>query len=328
MLERIPRPSRTQLIRFAVSLALALLLWGWVTQIQDPYTRSTYTEMPIETGQLEDSLDVVTNLPNGTVTLEGPQSTMNQVNRGLVSLTLDTSAVTEPGEYRVPVVVEAPDGANEQELEPTEVSIQVEERISRVFPLTVETINDTDSPTQIEGVSPEITQVTVTGPSSAVERVNQVALPVELESETSDFEASLVPIAVDTEFQPISEIDILPEDIRTEVEVETRGTEVTVIPQIEGSPADGHTVQFRTVSPDTVLLDGPEEALEDLLFVNTEPVDLSDASSDVSQPVPLADLPEEVTVIEPAQGTVEVRVSIVVDATPAAPVTTPEDTED
>lgn len=312
MLERLPfQPSREQLIRFAISLALATLLWGWVTQIQDPYTRSSYTEMPIQTGEIPDSLQVVTTLDTGTVTLEGPQSTMDQVNRGLVTLSLDTSSVTEPGEYRVPVVVDAPDGASERTIEPSNVSIEVEERISRVFPLTVETMNDTDSPTQIEGVTPEVTQVTVTGPSSAVERVNQVILPVTLETETSDFEMSLVPYAVDSGSQRISEVDILPQDILTNVEVETRGTEVTVIPQMEGSPAEGHNVQFRVVAPDAVLLDGPDDVIDDLLFVNTEPVDISDASGDVSQQVSIADLPEGVSILDPSSGTVEVRVSII-----------------
>jgi YbbR domain-containing protein len=59
-----------------------------------------------------------------------------------------------------------------------------------------------------------------------------------------------------------------------------------------------------------VLVDGPREALDSLLFVNTEPVDITGATQSISKRVTLADLPDGVTVTDPPVGTVEVRVAI------------------
>jgi hypothetical protein len=46
MLQRLPfRPNRSQVMRFLLSLLIATLLWGWVTQRNDPYATDTYREM-------------------------------------------------------------------------------------------------------------------------------------------------------------------------------------------------------------------------------------------------------------------------------------------
>ncbi len=69
-------------------------------------------------------------------------------------------------------------------------------------------------------------------------------------------------------------------------------------------------MQQRAVFPDTVVVDGPPEVLDSLLFVNTEPVDITGATSSISEVVGLTDLPPGVTVIEPSDGQVEVRVAM------------------
>lgn len=159
-------------------------------------------------------------------------------------------------------------------------------------------------------ISPEVSQVTVSGPSSVVERVENVILPVTIDSQVSTFSDYFIPYAVDANGQRVSEVSVLPGQIMTRVELQTRGRLVTVIPATIGEPADGYAIQQRTVLPNSILVEGPEDALDDLLFVNTEPVDISGASQSMSSRVGLADLPEGVSVVEPVSGQVEVRVAI------------------
>jgi YbbR domain-containing protein len=131
--------------------------------------------------------------------------------------------------------------------------------------------------------------------------------------------------AVDSSGQRVSEVTVLPNQIATRVEMQSRGRVVSVIADVTGEPADGYTLSQRNVLPGTITVEGPDEVLDDLLFVHTEPVDITGASQSVSQRVGLADLPAGVTVIDPPGGQVEVRVAIqdtssTVQALPGLPV--------
>lgn len=303
------RPSRTQWIRFTVSLALAVLFWGWVTELQDPLTEKTVRGVPIEVGQLPDSLEVVSTLPSATVIVEGAQSQVSPISQSDVTVMVDLAGIESAGTFDVPLVADVPDVSVES-IEPDEVTIQVDERTSDIFPLNITFTDPADQTRTIGDVDPRVSQVTVTGPTSAVERVAEVILPVTIDRQTESFEETYMPFAIDSEGQRVSEVAILPETILTEVEVQTRGTAVSVIPTVTGVPAEGFSVQQRRALPDTIIVDGPPEIIDDLLFVNTEPVNVSNATQSISTMVGIADLPEGVTIIEPADGTVEVRVAI------------------
>lgn len=308
---RLPfKPNRNQIARFLVSLLIATFLWGWVTQLNDPFQTMIYRELDVSVEPLGDSLEVVTTLPRVAVTIEGPESEVSSIDRTDISVTLDTSEIQEAGEYRAPLIVSAPEGPSQQTVDPGEIPITVEEHVSEEMLVEVErTVNEND-PREVISITPDTTQVTVSGPSSAVNRVDRVVLPVTIDNQSATFEETYTPYAVDTNGQRVSEVEVLPGQIETTVEIQTRGKTVSVIPRIVGIPAEGYSVQQRAALPGTVVVDGPEEALETLLFVNTEPVDVTDATQSISRSVGLADLPAGVTVIDPPGGQVEVRVAL------------------
>lgn len=304
------RPTRDQIVRFVVSLVLAALLWGWVTQLQDPLTTRVFPQVPVEAANLPDTLQVVSSLPTAEVRLTDASSRVRAIEAADVSVQIDASNIQEPGTYRVPLIVSSPD-VNERAVEPREISIQVDDRVTRVFPLTITNVSEGDQTRSIETASPEVSQVTISGPSSAVDRVVSVVLPVSLGEEVNDYDGMFTPYAVDASGQPITEVEIEPSDVRTRVEVQTRGKSVSVIPNTMGTPPEGYSIEQRRAIPDTIVVDGPPEVLADLLFVNTEAVDVSNATESFSTRVGLADLPEEVRVIDASGGTVEVRIAIV-----------------
>ncbi len=304
------RVTRNQILRFGISLLLAILLWGWVTQLQNPLTKTTFTSIPIAVNGLSDSLVLVTTLRNATVTAAGPESNVGDLSASDITASIDLSDFTQPGSYRVKVDLSKPTGVDMNDLEPKEVQIQVEAFMNKVFPLVPLPSVPDDDPRIIGSIVPSVSQVTVSGPSSLVNRVAQVVLPVTVSQQTTSFQALYVPYAVDDADQRINGVDILPEQVSAVVELQTRGKEVSVIPRTSGNPAEGYSVLQRSVVPDTVLVDGPDDVLKSLLFVNSKPVDITGATGAVSQQVGLEGLPEGATVVEPADGMVEVRVAI------------------
>lgn len=304
------RLGRSHLLRLLTAFVLALLTWGWVMQATDPIRTDNYTEVEITQPELENDLVLVTNLPRGSITVEGPESEVAKINRSRLSLRLDTSEVTDPGEYRLPIIVEAPDTSNRVTVDPRTLLVQIDEMTSRVVPIEIEETSSEDSTRVVNNITTDVSQVTVSGPSSAVDRVQTVVLPVTIDTQVSTFSEYFTPYAVDDNGQRVSEVTVLPGQILTRVDLQTRGRLVTVIADIQGQPADGYSIQQRTVIPSSILVEGPDEALDNLLFIDTEPVDISGASQSVSSRVGLSNLPEGVTVVEPISSQVEVRVAI------------------
>ncbi len=304
------RVSNIQLARFALSLIIALFLWGWVTVREDPVETQRYAEIAITPPELPGTLQIVTILPRTNVTITDVSSRLDDITRADISVTLDDESIDGPGSYQVPVIADATGGVREIRVSPDTVSVQVEERVSRAFPLTVENQVLADDSRRIVDVNPEVSEVTVTGTESAVNRIARVILPVSIQEQSSDFSELFEPYAVDIDNQRVQEVAITPAHIRTEVQLEKRGKTVSVVPQITGTPIEGYVVQQLVAVPTTVIVDGPEEVLENLLFVHTSPVDISGTSAPFSEVVPLEDLPEGVTLVDPAVNEVEVRVSI------------------
>jgi YbbR domain-containing protein len=198
----------------------------------------------------------------------------------------------------------------EVKVSPDTVSVEVEEQISRNFPLTVENQQAAEDSRRIIDINPEVSEVTVSGTRSAVDRISRVILPVSIQNRSSDFVDMIEPQALDNDNQRIQEVTIVPAHVRTEVVLEKRGKTVSVVPQVSGTPAEGFVVQQQVAVPSTVIVDGPEELLDDLLFISTAPVDITGANQSVSELVPLVGLPDGVTLIDPPQNEVEVRVAI------------------
>lgn len=303
---------RTEVVRFLISFVLATFLWGWVTQHQDPVRTRLYSEIPIAVAPLPNTLQVVTTLPQASFRITGPQSLLDQVLRTNVTAMLDTHSITKPGAYKVQVRVSpGVDGVTVSQIEPREVPIQVEETITRNLPLTVVKPQPAASdPRRVASVTPETSEVTVSGAQNIVNRVAKVVLPIDITDHSAPFTSRFQPYAVDSQGQKVVEVDIRPQTVSAFVEVETRGKTVSVVPQTQGTPAEGYSLIQTTANPQTIVVDGPAGALKDLLFVETQPVNIEGANAPLAVEAGLVDLPPGVTVLDPASGTVEVTVVI------------------
>jgi YbbR domain-containing protein len=98
--------------------------------------------------------------------------------------------------------------------------------------------------------------------------------------------------------------------VTTFVEVEQRGRSVPVLVQTAGNPEQGYESVGSVANPATVLLDGPDDVLANILSVVTTPVNIDGATETVSTRVGLEDLPPDVRVVNPAEGSVVAVVQI------------------
>ncbi len=304
------RGSRSSIPRLALSLLLAVLLWAWVTTLRDPTQERIVSSLPIAAPELPAPLQVAGDLGSVTIRISGPRSQIDALPRTDIQPQLDLTGISAPGDYQAPVVVSLPGAIRLVEIDPARLPIVVDETTSRNLTLDLQLEAPTDGTRQFGTVVPEFSEVTVSGPKRLVDQVASVALPISMGERTADFTGQFEPVALTADGQVIPEIDLRPRRVIVNVGVEARGRSVPVLSQTIGSPAPGYEAVDRAVNPTTVLLDGPEDVLADLVSVVTEPVNIEGAQAPVSKRVGIADLPPEVRIVEPGDGLVTVVVQV------------------
>jgi YbbR domain-containing protein len=303
--------NRTNLLRLAASIVVALVLWGWVSTLEDPKTSRTFPDVAIATRDLGEGLVITSTIPNVRVDIDGPRSDINGVNAAATLPYLDLSEISEPGQYTLDIGLVHPDGLWHTKVSPSRLTVTVERQTSKDFPLETEISGAVGSSQNIGTIRPVTTTVTVVGAESSVAKVAKVVLPIVIENQTRDFVSSFTPIARDASGNEVTGVTITPGSISATVPISARGKSVAVIVQPVGQPADGYRVTNTVSSPQTVIVDGPDDVINSMIAVSAGPVDVEGKTSTVQQEVPIFDLPPDVKVISPADGKVAVQVTIV-----------------
>jgi YbbR domain-containing protein len=303
------RNTRT-LGRLLLSLVLAIVLWGWVTTSRDPETERSFNNIPVSAVNLSGDLVLVTDIPSTNVRVTGPRSAVNRLVSTDIVATIDFGDIIEAGSYTMRISLDVPDDIWSSESNPETVNLVIERQTAKSMPVTPQLSGAPGSNQQVGRITPEVSEVTVSGPRSLVDRVSAVELRVDITDRTTDFSGVFEPVAVDADGQPIAGVTLNPNSIAATVEITARGKRVAVIAQITGDPAPGFEVVDRLINPGTVLVDGPPEILESMITVSTEVVDISGAEDDVASRVEIAPLSEGVTLLEPRSGLVDVVVQI------------------
>lgn len=296
--------------RLFLSLALAVSLWVWVTTSRDPETTRTFANIAPTTEQLADGLVIVGDITPVTVTVTGARSDITDLASSDISATIDLSSVSGPGTYNIQVETPEPENIWSATSTPRSVNLVIEQQATAVFAVVPTQSGNLGSNQQVEAIHPSASEVTVTGPASLIARIDRVELPVDIENRVTDFAGVFTPVSVDESGQIIAGVDVNPAAISATVEITARGKRVAVIAQITGEPASGFEVVDRLINPGTVLVDGPSDVIADMITVSTDVVDIQGAESDVTVRVSIVGLPEDVTILDPASGVVDVVVQI------------------
>jgi YbbR domain-containing protein len=296
--------------RLLISLLLAILLWGWVTATGDPETTRQFPSIPISVEGLKEGFVLVGDVGSAEVRVTGPRSAVEDLLSTQIDAYVNLDQITQPGTYSVRVQATKPNNAWSTATRPRAMNVVVEQETTRAFPVEPKPSGSLGANQQVETVNPSASEVTVTGPNSLVERVDQVMLPIDIANRTTDFASVFTPVPVDKNGQPIAGLTLNPSTISATVEITTRGKRVAVIAQIEGEPSTGFEVVDRLVNPNTVLVDGPRDVLDSMITVNTDVVSISGAEGDVAKRVRIVGLPDGVTLLEPQSELVDVVVQI------------------
>lgn len=299
------------LSRGLFAIMLAILLWGWVTTQDDPEIERPFMAITPAIINKADNLVILdeAKIPLITVTVRGPRSELNRLTTLDLPVEIDLGAIKSPTSTNIEVNarVVGHRGVRVVGTAPETVAISTDLLVSKTFTLEIEK-GQPILPYSVGNVDPNPKQIEVRGPQSQIDQIARVVLPVSLGDRRDNFEAQFTPEARDTSGARINGVTLEPGSVTATVTVERIGRTVSIVPNIQGTPADGYRVGNPRISPPSITIDGPSDLLAQLIVISTMPIDVSGKRESFSVYDVALNLPTGTRVID--RNTINVEVPI------------------
>lgn len=299
-----------------LSLVAATMVWASAVSAADPVQQQPFPDpIPIEITGLPAELVVLGDVPvEGTVVVRAPESVWARLTSGAIHLEVDLAGLGA-GEHEVEVLPRVDFGpARVTSVDPETLTLTLEPLASRVVPVQVRTLGTPAVGYRVETPDAEPGEVIVSGPTSTVARVAQALAEVSLGGLRQDVDQTVTLLPVDPTGQSVRGVRVEPAEVRVSARVVQLGgyRDVAVKVIIEGQVEPGYWVTRITVSPPVITVYSSDAESVVVLpgFVETEPLILTGASSDLSRRLAL-DLPSGVAPVGEQTVLVEVGVAAI-----------------
>ena len=293
-----------------LALALATALWVVVTTQQNPDVVDVFQAIPVETRNKPEDLVLRNELPTVRVTVAAPRDVWPDLRPAKFQATVDLSRLG-PGLQQVPIQIQTVDPrARIEDINPTQALVHLEKVEHKPVPTRAKLTGDL--PTGYRHGAARVTpeSVVATGPESLVDQLVAVVAEVDLTGLTSSVSQTYRASPQNANSERLDRITLSSETLLVELRIdqEKMVKTVPIAPQVTGAVAPGYQpVGFRA-EPTAITVEGDPSAVEALGYVQTRPVDLNNATGDVSANAELS-LPTGVRLTVPQPIVVRVFVS-------------------
>lgn len=272
-----------------LALAIAIVLWLYVSIEQDPISQRTYN-VPITVENL--SADKVATVSKEYVSVKvmGRETRLDGITAEDFKAYVDLSKAKK-GESEVDVHVSLPNEAFFAKLDPNRVNVYVEQREGETMNVDIVRTGMPPEGITIDEMTIEPQSVFVSGNEDALSRVAKAGVVVDLNDVYSSSKKEVPVQLFDYEGNVIeqSELKTYPETVTLSIKASEVDIQKAVPIQAElvGSLAEGVQVDSITVDPQMATVEGSPADLEKISEIKTEPIDLSGLSETTSFTVKL-----------------------------------------
>jgi YbbR domain-containing protein len=300
---------------------LGLIVWISAVTAADPNQELVYPrQVAIEQIGKDPKLIVVGSIPaTERVTLNAPRSVQEQLagDETALRVWIDLTNL-EAGEHTVAVHVQ-PNRSPVRVVkeEPAEIHLVLEPLTTRT--LTV-TLNVQGQPAMgYKAGTPvyETSPVLVSGAESLVSKVIEIQAVVNMANASQSVDASLTLTPVDNAGKVVDGLTLTPDVLNVKIPINLLGGYRNVIVKVvsSGNVADGYKLTgINAIPPNVVVFSGDPQQLADLPgFIETKPLDLTGATSDITTTVPL-NMPPGISVVNDQKALVHIGISPVISS--------------
>lgn len=284
---------KNKILPMLLSVVVAFSLWAYVITFVSSDREGTFSDIPVSyqgEALLEDrGLMIVSEAkPTVTLTLYGNRRELNKLDSSNISIIADLSKIGEAGihsvRYNVYYPGDIPDNTfTVQSQYPGMIKVDVERRVTKEVPVNVTYQGSVqkDYIADKENVELDNSHVVITGPASAVDRITQAVVLVNLQDKSESFMEAYRFTLCDANGSPVDakmvETNIAEVNLTLYIK---RVKEVKlVVTVVDGGGATKATSDIK-IDPEMIKVAGNETALADIDEINLGTVNLAGLTKD------------------------------------------------
>ncbi|HVC40989.1 MAG TPA: CdaR family protein [Candidatus Saccharimonadales bacterium] len=300
---------------------IAFVTWvGVVYAGNPPTTKVVSLAVPQSPSNIPAAYVLVHPVSNVLVRVGGDQNNLEALNTSELTVIVDWAAVRRAGTYSIPITITSSNPNIELISPPTSVQVDLDSFTSKSVPVTIQVTNP--PPAGYESGAEQATPSTVVvyGPERELVGI-EARVSVNLGAQKANYQ-QLLPVLVYSKGVRLNNVSVDHAVIGVSITITAYITTrvVAVIPKTEGNPSPGHYLTGIAYTPLTVVATGPQDLLNALDSVTTNPIDLTGAFGVYTVTVTLI-APAGVTLSQP-RVTVTIEVASVPTPSPT-PTPTP-----
>lgn len=297
------------------AILLAVAVWILAVTTTDPVEKRNYNRpVELEVSGLNTALVVTSELPEQvSLTLSAPVSIWSTElsSTGAVRAIVDVSGL-EAGSYTLPVKLQiSAQPVKVVSSSPKEVEIRLEQVYRKDFSINL--VQPSSPAVGYEAGAPKLSTATasVSGPASLVEKVAEVRAILDISQAREDIDRALELLALDENGLIVNGVSVSPQNVNVTMSISQRGgyRNVSVKVVTSGQIASGYRLTNISSNPLVVTVYSADPELVNNLpgYVETQPLNLTDADEDLQVSLPLS-VPTGITVV--GESTIRISVSI------------------
>lgn len=272
----------------ALALALAIMLWGFVT-IQDNPQEERLFEVPVDYINLADNLAISDKPSNIKLRLNATSSVLDNLSASDINAYADLSGATL-GQYTARLNFDLPAGVQLSSAERSEVTVLIDELAQVQHQVQVEYTGTAADGYMTLPASVSPTEIVLSGPEDKLTLINKVFISVNLDEANSNYRASL-PVNVQDSAGNSLLHWITPQPAMLDVLVPVVSSQpsktVPVNVTLSGQPANGYVVSRIVADPAVAVIMGAQKALDNVDYVYTSAININGATNTVTEEVTL-----------------------------------------
>lgn len=311
----------------AVASGLAIISWAAVVYAANPPESRTVTvKVPQDSQSLPAKYTLVRPIADLAIRVQGTREHVNAFDPSSLTVSVDFHSIQHPGLQSLPVSIVNRDSNVDLDNPPATVDADVDLLDTASVQVTI--VHKVNPPAgysvAAESASPD--HVTVIGPQRELRSV-QAVVEVDLGNRKTNLTRELNVTIRDNTGHTVGDVGVQQPTVTVTITIKPEATMRTsaVLPKFTGTAAGGFFVDGISANPGLVVLNGPQDILNSLDSVPTEPISVSGVTTDRFVTVHLQ-LPAGVTA---TPDTVTVHISIGALPTPIplpTPCVTPQPT--
>lgn len=295
-----------------VSVLLAILLWLYVLNIDNPYKNKPLT-IPIKVENINTLQEKALALKNDNFTrnveviIRGREEVLNKISPGDFQAILDFSKVKSVDDKTLKIdFIYDIDDITITVMIPRSVNIELEKIEKKAFPLQVELTGQPKENYKIINMTQVPESVTLEDVESVINQVASVKSFIDISNLDDDKTVKQECKVYDKNGKEITKLS---KNLSVEVKLEV-AKEVPVNLVVTGKPAQDYLEGAKKISPEKVLIAGPKEIVSGITGLKTEPVSIENSRENVSTKTAIS-LPEGVRLVNSPK---EVLVNITIES--------------